>query len=51
MKFHSALDEYCALIQEIKAMDLPIKVSFGLEVCYVPEYEETIREILKPLSF
>ena len=51
MKFHSTLDEYCALIKEIKAMDLPIKVSFGLEVCYVPEYEETIREILKPYHF
>lgn len=51
MKFHSTLDEYCALIKEIKAMDLPIKVSFGLEVCYVPEYEETLREILKSLSF
>lgn len=51
MKFHSTLDEYCALIKEIKAMDLPIKVSFGLEVCYVPEYEETIRKILKPYHF
>ncbi len=51
MKFHSTLDEYCALIKEIKAMDLPIKVSFGLEVCYVPEYEETLREILKPYHF
>ena len=51
MKFHSTLDEYCALIKKIKAMDLPIKVSFGLEVCYVPEYEETLREILKPYHF
>ncbi len=51
MKFKSTLEEYINLIHEVKAMDLPIKVSFGLEVCYVPEMEETIKEILSSYSF
>ena len=51
MKFHNTLDEYVALIEEMKKEDLPIKVSFGLEVCYVPEYKEKIKEILAPYHF
>ena len=40
------LSTYHELIEEIKAMDLPIEVKFGLEVCYVPEYEDKIRELI-----
>lgn len=47
MKFKDSLNDYDRLIKEMKAIDLPIKVSFGLEVCYVPKYEEYIRDILK----
>ena len=34
MKFKDSLDDYDDLIKEMKAMELPIEVSFGLEVCY-----------------
>lgn len=51
MKFKDSLDDYVKVINEVKAMDLPIKVKFGLEVCYVPEQEDAIREILKPYHF
>ena len=39
MKFKDSLDDYDRLIKEMKDMDLPIDVSFGLEVCYVPKYK------------
>ena len=51
MKFHSTLEEYQNVINEVRKLDLPIKVKFGLEVCYVPEHEDTLRNILKDTSF
>lgn len=51
MKFKDSLDKYDSLIEEIKKMDLPIDVTFGLEVCYVPEYEDYIRKILNEHSY
>ena len=51
MKFCSTLEEYQKVIDEVRKMDLPITVKFGLEVCYVPEYEETIKSVLKDTSF
>lgn len=47
MKFKDSLDDYDRLIEEMKNIDLPIEVSFGLEVCYVPKHEEYIRDVLK----
>ena len=40
------LDDYDKLIEEVKALDLPIEVTFGLEVCYVPKHEKKIGEVL-----
>lgn len=51
MKFKNTLDKYIEVIKEVKKEELPIKVKFGLEVCYVPEYEDKIKEILKPYNF
>ena len=47
MKFKDSLDDYDNLIKEMKAMELPIEVSFGLEVCYVPKHEDYIRSVLE----
>lgn len=47
MKFKDSLDDYDKLIKEVKLLDLPIKVKFGLEVCYVPKHEAYIRSILE----
>ncbi len=50
-KFCSTLTEYQNVIDDVRKMNLPIRVKFGLEVCYVPEYEDRIQEILKDTSF
>ncbi|MEG0314478.1 MAG: histidinol-phosphatase HisJ family protein [Erysipelotrichaceae bacterium] len=42
----NTLAEYHALIEQVKAMELPIKVKFGLEVCYSPIHEQKIKELL-----
>lgn len=51
MKFKNTLDEYINVIHEVRKLDLPIRVKFGLEVCYVPKYKEIIKTILKPYTF
>lgn len=43
MKFKDSLDDYDRLIREVKGWIYPIDVSFGLEVCYVPKYEDYIK--------
>lgn len=40
------LQRYFDLIAEMKEMDLPIQVKFGLEVCYAPEDKEFLKDIL-----
>ena len=47
LKFKETLDDYQKVIDALHAMDLPIKVKFGLEVCYVPKHETKLREILQ----
>jgi len=51
LKLNDSLDDYCALINEVKKEKLPIKVTFGLEICYEPEQEDLIKKILKPYHF
>ena len=50
-KFHNTLDEYIGLIDEMKRLDLPIKVKFGLEVCYTRDTEEMLKKILSGYQF
>ncbi len=38
--------EYRALIDEIRASDYPIKINFGLEVCWFEQHEDYIRELV-----
>lgn len=40
------LDEYKALVTEIRNSDYPIKINFGLEVCWFEQHEDFIREML-----
>lgn len=44
---HDSIYDYINLIKEIKDLDLPVKVLFGLEVCYFKDREEIIKEALK----
>lgn len=51
MKFKDHISTFVSLMEEIKAMDLPVKVTYGLEVCYVPKHKEYIKEVLSKYHF
>ena len=44
-----AISEYINFIKKVKKLNWPIKIKFGLEVCYFPEFEEKLRETLNNL--
>ena len=46
-----SLDEYKALIDEIRSIDYPVKVNFGLEVCWFEQHEDYIRNLLNECNF
>ncbi|BCN30491.1 PHP domain-containing protein [Anaeromicropila herbilytica] len=46
-----SLEEYVAFIQQAKQGRYPIKIHFGLEICYFEGYEDFIHEILKHYNF
>lgn len=46
-----SLDEFKALASEIRSRDYPIKVSFGLEICYFEQHKDLIREIVSDEFF
>jgi len=46
-KMKVSLEEYTRFIDKAKAYGFPIKVRFGLEVCYIPETVHILSEILK----
>lgn len=47
----NSIDEYLELIDKMKKKQLPVKVKFGLEVCYTPDTEDMIRELLSHYHF
>ena len=49
-KFCSTLDDYYRLISEVREMELPIKVRFGLEVCYTDNTKQQLKDILKDVK-
>lgn len=51
MKFKDHLSDFINLMKEIQQMDLPIKVKYGLEVCYTPKSEEFIRKVVSQYDF
>lgn len=40
------LDEYKSLISDIRSREYPIKVSFGLEICWFEQHQEEIAELV-----
>lgn len=46
-----SIKEYHKLIEEVKQMNLDVEVSFGLEVCYVPECKAFLRDILSQYPY
>lgn len=49
--FRNSLNEYLKLIEEVKKQDLDIDVKFGLEVCYEPQHEDFLRQLLSNYKF
>lgn len=45
------IGEYIDYIEKIKRLDFPIRLKFGLEVCYSPEHESDIAKIKQLYSF
>lgn len=43
--------KYLSFIQEMKKLRFPIKVKFGLEVCYSENYEQAICDAMKAYPF
>ena len=39
--------EYLELVDKVRQQDYPVKIKFGLEVCYFEGYEDLIRELTK----
>ncbi len=45
------LDEYLRLIDQVRKEEFPVKIKFGLEVCYFPKYEEFTSDLVKDKGF
>jgi len=50
-KFKDSLNDYLSLIKEVKKEKYPIDISFGLEVCYIKEKEDFLRNLLNSYQF
>ncbi len=41
------MPEYYELIEKVRNQKYPVKIKFGLEICYFKEYETFIGELTK----
>lgn len=48
---NGSIDEYINFINSIKDISRPVKVKFGLEVCYIPETSDILADILNKYDF
>ncbi len=46
-----SINEYFRFIQTTRQISFPVKIKFGLEVCYFEEFEQLTRAILNEYSF
>ena len=44
-------DRYLELIKRVKEENFPVKIKFGLEICYVKDYENLIVQLTKDKGF
>ena len=47
---YKSLSEYLALIGQVRSREYPVRIKFGLEVCYFPEWEDLIYKNTKDLG-
>ena len=45
------LTEYLELIEKIRSREYPVKIKFGMEICYFKEWEDLIAEHVKDKGF
>lgn len=50
-KMNSSIESYLRFIDSIKGRTYPVKVKFGLEVCYIPETANKLSDCLKQYDF
>lgn len=50
-RMNGSIDEYIKFIESVKEKKYPVKVKFGLEVCYIPETAELLAEVLAKYKF
>ena len=50
-KMTGSIDRYLRLIETVKSHSYPVKVKFGLEVCYIPETADKLSAILDEYEF
>lgn len=50
-KMNGSIESYLQFINSVKGRDYPVKVKFGLEVCYLPETANELSKCLKQYRF
>ena len=50
-RMNGSIENYLSFIETVKEREYPLKVKFGLEVCYIPETKDILKDILKEYSF
>ena len=50
-RMNGSIDEYIRFIKRVKDIKYPVKVKFGLEVCYIPETVDLLAETLHKYDF
>ncbi|MBR6664550.1 MAG: histidinol phosphate phosphatase [Lachnospiraceae bacterium] len=50
-RMNGSINEYIDFINKVKDTKYPVKVKFGLEVCYIPETADLLVDILKNYDF
>lgn len=50
-RMNSSIKEYIRFIKTVKDVQYPVKVKFGLEVCYIPETADILSGILDEYEF
>ncbi len=50
-RMNGSIEEYIRFIESVRDRTYPVKVKFGLEVCYIPETADILADILANYSF
>lgn len=50
-RMNGSIDSYLRFIESVKGRTYPVKVKFGLEVCYIPETADQLSDCLEQYDF